>query len=467
MSRDVAIRKLINTELDEHPVTSRQKRVWVLAASGVGLDGYDLFIMSAALPLILADFNVSGSLITGLFAGAAVLGAVPGAVLSGALADRFGRRSILRIDVLMFALTAVLCAIAWNPAALIAFRFAQGFAIGAEYPISAAMVAEVMPRKNRGKWMTGAFSFQAIGMVAAAFVSTALLVAIDAEGAWRWMLLSTALPAIIIALLRRDVPESPRWLARKGRTDDALESTGWLLGPTAVAGINKQIAHAKSIDETEPKQGKIRDLFSPGFRSRTALTAIPWFIMDIGLYGIGLFTPVILAGAFHSNASSSATFLSADLKATAGSMIADIFLVIGFAINILTVERAGRIRLQVLGFIGMAIGLSVVSVAGDSGSVGAGLLAGFIIFNLMVNIGPNATTYLLPAEVYPTRLRSTGHGFAAACGKLGATLGVFVLPFAVASFGLGRTMIVIAILSLIGAMITLIFRVETRGLALE
>lgn len=374
MSQAALSRKLIGHQLDESTVTPRQKRVWALAATGIGLDGYDLFIMSAALPLIMADFGQTSAWMSALFAGAAVLGAVPGALLSGILSDKYGRRNILRIDVALFGVTAILCAIAWNPAALIVFRFFQGFAVGAEYPISASMVAEV----------------------------------------------------------------------------------------------TRQIEAAKSVDETEPKEGSIKELFRPTYRARTALTAVPWFIMDIALYGIGIFTPIILATFIHtSSANSPNSFLAGDLKATATAAVADIFLVIGFIINIYSVERAGRIRLQILGFIGMAVGLTIVAFTGDSTTSTVWVILGFVIFNLMVNIGPNATTYLLPAEVFPTRLRSTGHGYAAACGKVGATIGVFFLPSAIAAFGLGNTMIAIAIFCLVGAVITLMFRIETKGMALE
>lgn len=465
-------RKFINSELNESTPTRRQKRVWALAATGIGLDGYDLFIMGAALPLIQADFGTATSgWLTGLLAGAAVLGAVPGALLSGVLSDRFGRRRVLRLDVALFALTSILCAIAWNPASLIGFRVLQGFAIGAEYPISASIIAEVMPRKNRGKWMTGAFSFQAVGMFGAAVVSTLLLLLVNSDTAWRWMLLSCAAPAALIAIMRRSIPESPRWLARNDRVDEAEQSLEWLLGPEAAARVRTRIEPAIAQREAKTNRGSIRELFTTPFRRRTALTAIPWLIMDVALYGIGLFTPMILATLFWQFQSPSTpaqnAFLASDVKATASAALADAFLVIGFILNIMTVDWLGRIRLQVVGFVGMAIGLAVVAFAGDAGVGGVAVILGFIIFNFTVNLGPNATTYLLPVEVFPTRLRGTGHGFAAACGKVGATLGVFLLVPATHEFGLSPTMILIGIMCLVGAMTTLSLRVETRGIALE
>ena len=458
-------RRFINHALDESVATRRQKRVWALAAGGIGLDGYDLFIMSAALPLVQAYFGNHSSLMAGWLAGAAVLGAVPGALISGVLADRFGRRTILQLDVVLFVLTSLLCAIAWSPLSLIFFRFWQGFAVGAEYPISASIVVETMPRPRRGRWVTGAFMFQAVGMVAAAAVATLLLLILDSESAWRWMLLSGAVPAGIVALMRRSLPESPRWLARRGRMAEAEEALVWLLGRETVdrQRQRQRMAQKGWAPEREPREGRVRELFRPAFRARTSLTTIPWFIMDIGLYGIGLFTPVLLATLIVSKGHSG--FLTQDLKATAAATVADIFLVIGFVINLYAVDRVGRIQLQIIGFIGMAIGMLVVALSGDQ-STTSFVIAGFIIFNLTVNLGPNATTYLLPAEVYPTRLRSTGHGFAAACGKGGATLGTFLLPAATSHFGTGRTMIVIGISCLVGAVITLVFRVDTRGRAL-
>ena len=466
MSIPVVIRQIINHEIDESKLTRNQLRMWILSAAGIGLSGYDLFIMSVALPLIQVYFVSFSPIMAGLLAGAGVFGAIPGALISGLLSDRFGRRAILLVDIAMLACTSVLCAIAWNPFALIFFRFLQGIAIGAEYPISASLVAEVMPRQNRGKWVTGAFSFQAVGMAAAAAVSTGILLLSANDDAWRWMMLSCTVPALILAVMRRQIRESPRWLARQGEIAKAKKSLSWLLGPEAVQSVESQIAAAPMIDEREPVQGSFPELFSPRFRSRTLLTAFPWFLMDIGLYGIGLFTPSILVHFLHGTVLHASGFLSSDFQADATAALVDLFLVIGFALNILSVEKYGRIKLQILGFIGMAVGTAVVGLFGAHAH-SAGVIIGFMIFNLMVNLGPNATTYLLPVEVFPTQLRSTGHGFAAACGKIGATIGVFFLPTAAHAFGLTHTMTVIGILSIIGAVVTLLCRVETQGLALE
>ncbi|HSX13340.1 MAG TPA: MFS transporter [Chlamydiales bacterium] len=454
----MSVRESINLALDETPVTPNRRRMWALASAGIGLSGYDFFIMSAALPLIQANFGTFSPTIAGFFAAAAFLGAVPGAIISGVLSDRYGRRLILLIDVALLTITSILCAIAWSPFILIFFRFLQGISVGAEYPISASLVGEIMPRKSRGKWMTGAFSFQAIGMTLAAAICSIILLINPSEQSWRWMLLSCAVPALILAVLRTSIRESPRWLARKGRLKEAKDSLFWLIGAHILPVSKKK--------EEEPQKSHLKELFRKEFRMRTIFTAVPWFLMDIALYGIGLFTPMILVYLLHPTAIHTSGFIAADFRADMMTVIADIFLIFGFALNIFFVERRGRVQLQILGFIGMAIGTGLIGIFGmRTGDLA--LILGFSIFNLMVNFGPNATTFLLPVEVFPTRLRATGHGFAAACGKTGATFGVFFLPMAFHALGLRTTMISVGILCLIGAMITVVARVETKGLALE
>lgn len=466
MEADVAARQhAIGRTLDNAPVGRRRLSAWGLAASGIGLDGYDLFIMSVAGPLIVLDMGLD-SWQKSLAVGAAVVGAVPGALFSGQLADRIGRQRMLKIDIVLFVVTAIAAACSWNVWSLVVFRFLQGVAVGAEYPLSASMIAEVMPAKNRGKWMTGAFSFQAIGMVAGATIGFIILSIYPEVGAWRWMLLSGVLPAIIVAVLRLRIPESPRWQANQGDLDGAERDTQWLTGqfPTV---LEEDVEFARTQGNVAPPKSGARELLKPVWRRALLFTALPWFLMDIALYGVGLFTPTILMGLTNGTAATTDTqFINDDIIATQQAAFTDVFLIVGFAINILLVERTGRIRLQLVGFLGMFVSLGVLAYTGKAGSEWLILLA-FIAFNTMMNAGPNATTYLLPAEVYPTHLRATGHGIATASGKVGAVIGTFFLPLATTWFGLSPSLAVIAVLTLAGAIVTWFFRIETRGQSLD
>jgi len=381
------------------------------------------------------------------------------ALLSGKLADRIGRQRMLKIEIVIFATTAVLSAVSPNVWWLAFFRFFQGFAVGAEYPLSAALISETMPARTRPKWITGAFAFQALGMALAAFTSLLILTIYPDTSAWRWMLLAGAVPAAVVAVLRLGLPESPRWEAGRGNIVRAEADTAWLTGLDVE--VEPSDRHAVEATWSVPvEQATYRELFSPKFRRLVILCAVPWFLMDIALYGVGLFAPsIVTALLFKDPAFGSTTFVRDDVQATAVTGFTDLFLVVGFVLTIVFVARIGQIRLQIIGFVGMSVGLGILAAVGRDGAA-FWVLAGFIIFNLMLNFGPNATTYMLPAQLFPTRLRATGHGFSAASGKTGAVIGTFLLAPAVAAFGLSAVMASIAVLAVLGAAVTFAARVE-------
>ena len=162
-----------------------QKKVWFLSGMGVFLDGFDLFIIGVALPLIAEQFMLGGAE-QGIVGAAAVLGAVLGAAALGRMADRFGRRRLFMVDLSLFVIFAVASALSWGLWSLVAFRFLLGFAVGADYPIASTYLAEFMPTRVRGRWTVGAFSFQAIGMLTGAGLGVAILLSgVDQDLAWR------------------------------------------------------------------------------------------------------------------------------------------------------------------------------------------------------------------------------------------------------------------------------------------
>ncbi|HEY2104578.1 MAG TPA: MFS transporter [Candidatus Binataceae bacterium] len=417
-------------------LTPLQRRVWLLSAMGIFLDGFDLFIVAVALPLIAVQMHANGWAL-GLIASAAVIGAIAGALMLGRLADTFGRRKLFVVDLWIFALSCMFSALAWSVPSLIAFRFLAGVGVGADYPIAAAYLAEFMPARLRGRMLVAAFSFQAFGMLAGAAAGIAILLLHPSSGAWRWMLAAGLVPTLALVVARRGVPESEHWTRQAEQSASGTPAASY------------------------------RSLFSSRYLRRTLLATLPWSLKDVTLYGVGMFTPTILAALSFVGRGS---FMSMDIASTEGTALLDIFLLVGFALNIWLVERWGRIRLQVLGFMGMAIGLALLSLS-DLQATETGRLAlvtsGFAIFNLMVNAGPNATTYLISAELFPTELRASGHGLAAACGKLGAAVGIFFLPVLKGRLGLATTVAIAAAVSLAGLIITWMLGVETAGKSLE
>jgi MFS family permease len=444
----------LDTLLNEAPMTSKHWRVWLLAASGIMLDGFDFFIIGVASPLIAADLGASPRQI-GLVSAAAIVGAIIGAFCLGRLTDRLGRKLAFRLDLGLFVVFALLSGLAWNIPSLIAFRFILGIGVGADYPISAAYVAEIAPARHRVRLLVGAFSFQAVGQVLGALVGLGILVTFDSVTSWRYMLAFGAVPALLIILLRRGVPESPKWLAAQGQHEEAAEVVSVLVGQKVEASMIEADAQ-----EAPEEAGSYRELFQGGLRRLTLLTTVPWFLMDIATYGIGVFTPVILATlAIQGDGST----LSDAISSTEGAVVIDLFLLVGFAVALVLITRFRHTNMQIAGFMAMAAGLVTLSFSTTltEGSVKSLVLvfAGFILFNICMNAGPNSTTFLLPAEVFPTRVRATGHGLATAAGKTGAAVGVFFFPILEADLGLGVLLPLIAGGCVLAAVVTGLARI--------
>ncbi len=453
-------------KLDEAEMTPLHWKIWFLSSMGIFLDGFDLFVISIALPLIIAQFS-PGPFMTGMIGAAAVLGAVFGAAIGGRITDKWGRKAIYIIDLVFFLFFSVMTALSWDVLSLVVFRLLLGIGIGADYPICASYVSEFMPAKNRGRMLIGAFSFQALGMFSAAAVGIAVLSVFPDIFAWRFMLVAGCIPAIIILLFRLKVPESPRWYIEHGQTEKAAEVVKQLIPSisTEIDGLVIQEGeYYKKIGCKKPHGYGI--LFSKKYLKQTILASVPWFSMDIATYGVGVFTPILI-GVMMGTGAEGLTTIATDFLETEGAAFLDIFLVIGFILNIYLVEKLGRIKLQIIGFTGMIAGLLILATTSFGPSALPLIMTGFIIFNLLMNMGPNATTFIIPAEIFPTSIRATGHGFAASTAKLGAAIGIFLLPVLQAGVGLHTTLVIIAGVCLIGIIVTVLFGIETKGLSLE
>lgn len=421
-------------------------KVFIFAALGIFMDGYDFFIIAAALPLIQEYWHPAPAVL-GLIGAAATVGAVAGGALLGRYADIWGRRRVAMLTMTLFAVISIASGLAWSIAALIAIRFVLGMAIGADYPTGASYVAEFMPVKQRPQLLFASLSFQALGAVAGAYLGI-VLVHTHHLDAWRLMLGMGFVPAVLILILRGQLPESPRWLYSVGRVEDAKRVLSELLQQPVELDIQE-----------EPKVETLpfRALFSREFVGRTLFATVPWFCMDVALYGMALFTPIILASTGFGHAKN--TFWSRDIHALRGALWLDILLVLGFAAGIWLVKHAGVIRMQIAGFAGMVVGLGLV-VFGSARSDAWMIFAGFAIFNLSVNAGPNGTTYIVAAVEFPTTIRASGDGLATSAGKIGASVGIFLMPIMQAQWGLTVTIAAVAGVALVGLLVSVVLRDE-------
>jgi MFS family permease len=290
-------------------------------------------------------------------------------------------------------------------------------------------------------------------------------------GAWRWMYATVLIPALIVTIGRFFITESPSWLVVRGAHDAAEKAATRLLKRQPQYPKDIKLMRPESAEESHSNQSFLA-LFNQRNRRATILASVPWFIQDVSTYGIGIFTPTILAAALGGSSDhirSLSDVIADDILAAKGAAMITVLLIVGILFAVVLSDRLGRIRLQVAGFIGCAAGLLIASFSvGASGESSIILIfTGFMLFDFMTNLGPNSQTYLLAGEVFPTEVRGMGAGFAAAFGKIGAVTTAFMFPVMLDAIGTRLLLYGLVITSLIGALITWLYRIETTGVSLD
>jgi MFS transporter, putative metabolite transport protein len=455
------------TALQSAPMTAMQWRIWALAAAGKFFEGLVVFMTGVAMPLIAAEFDITKTQ-HGVIGAASLFGILIGAIGLGGLSDYFGRKVMFVAEMIIFIIFLLLLVASPSYFWLVVFLFGLGVALGCDYPTAHLIISESIPSQMRGRLVLGAFGFQALGALIGTVVGYLVLKNLPEIGAWRWMYATAIIPAVIVAAGRIWITESAHWLLVRGRHDDARAQIMRLLACNPRYPNHVELSHPAASHSAR----HISALFKKTNRRATILASVSWFLQDLGTYGIGIFTPTILAGSIGhktDHVRNLADLINNDVLAAKGSGIIDLLLIVGIVCAILFVDRAGSIRLQIIGFIGCAAGLAL---AATSSYVTGGtqiflIFAGFMIFNFMTNLGPNAQTYLFSGEVFPTHVRGMGAGFAAAFAKIGAVSTAFLFPILLADIGTKALLLILVGTSLLGAIITWRFRIDTTGVSLE
>ncbi len=452
------------------PMTSMQWLIWSLAAAGKFFEGLVVFMTGIALPLIARQFHITAGQ-DGIVSAATLLGILIGAVGLGGLSDAFGRKRMFVVEMIIFMVFLACITVVTGFWPLVVCLFGIGLALGCDYPTAHMIISESTPSSSRGQLVIGAFAFQAVGALVGTGVGWLVLQRDPALDAWHWMFATALIPGLIVTVWRFYITESPSWLFVRGDRDRAQVAAARLLSrrerypkEVTLAGGNGKSSHGS-------EQMNFAALFRPQNRRATILASVPWFLQDLSTYGIGIFTPTLLAAAFGGpdHFRSTADIIAKDIIAAKGSALITSMLLVGITFAVLLADRLGRIRLQVFGFIGCAAGLLIASCsayAGDSLKIFL-IFAGVMVFNFMTDLGPNAQTYLLAGEVFPTAIRGSGAGFAAAFAKIGAVLTAFMFPILLKGIGQQALLLILVGTSLLGAAVTWWYRIETTGVNLD
>ena len=454
------------SSLGKAPLSGMQWLVWSLATAGKFFEGLIVFMGGIALPLVSEQFSIDQTT-KGFITAATLAGILIGALFLGGLADRFGRKPVFIGEMFLLLIGLLGASFSSSSELLIFWLFIMGLALGADYPTAHLVISESIPASIRGRLVLGAFSFQALGAVIGTAICAVVLSSKPELSTWRIFYLLPVIPVALVAWGRIFLPESSHWLLSKGHLTKAEKQLRKLLNRQDISLLQLEIAEEGVV---KYKSSKFGDLFHGKQLKSTILASLPWFLQDISTYGIGIFTPIIIAAAFGAEAQEHnlSAVIHNDLLGAKGTALVDIGFLVGIAFAIWLSDKLGRIPLQIAGFIGCALGLLIAAAGNFNGANNIVLIGvGFFLFQFMTNLGPNSQTYLIAGEVFPTKIRGVGAGFAAASGKVGAVITAFFFPALLSGFGADRLLPLLALTSLIGAWITWLYRVETKGVNLE
>jgi sugar porter (SP) family MFS transporter len=439
-------------------------RLTLLATLGGFLFGYDTSNIGAALNFIPYQLNEFGA---GYLVAGASLGAAAGALLAGPLTDRFGRKALLIADALIYAIGALLSAFTWHVSVLMAARTLIGLAIGADSAIATAYISEYAPAKRRGalsmlqQWMI------TVGILVSYLVALVILKiwpnASDTD--WRWFFGLGAIPAIIGLIFRFEMPESPRWLVRKGRYEDAQKAFAKLEIDVSVEDV-EYTAHELDQADAKAERNKSR-AWTKGVKRALAVVCIFFVFQQITGINVPLYYgPKLLGGYFESGKSLVATTtagIEVTLIITAVNVIATYF-------AFRYIDNIGRRKLAMGGFAGMA-------VFGIVAAVGIGLLTGvpratvgmiglsFFVASFAIGVG--GTGWLIQGEMFPTAVRGQCASIAAFCDWIANYALIEAFPAWQRSIGLSWVLVCFAGLCVMAIGFVYRYLPETKQLSVE
>lgn len=439
----------ISSRIDRLPTTPLLKKVLFLTGIGWMFDAMDQGMVAGVMAAIGSDWGLTTSQL-GLLGSTGMLGMAIGAALSGMVADKWGRKTVVMLTLIIYGVSSAVSGFAMNYPMLLALRFLTGFGLGGELPAASTLVSEYSPARTRGRNVILLESFWAWGWIAASLVAYLLIPVFG----WRIAFIIGGLPALFAAFLRKAVPESPRYLEMTGRNAEAEElvslmetQAGILSGPELSAAGSKPF----------PKSSRVTfsGLWSKKYIRSTIVLWTIWFGINFGYYGFVLWTPTLLLGKGFDL-----------VKSFEFTLIMCIAQLPGYFSAAWLIEKVGRKKVLAIYFAGTALAAWFFGHAADPGQV---LVFGSLLY--FFSLGAWGCVYAYTPEVYPTAARASGTGWASAFGRLGAFTAPFVVPVIYKFFGSEKGYsYVFAMLTAVFALVSVIVGIlgkETMGKALE
>lgn len=441
----------VSARLDRLPITRRHRFALVAVGIGMFFDLYEVFLAGTLATVLSTDFGVTGTN-QKLVLASAFVGAFIGAVTLSRLADRLGRRRAFFLTLGVYSLFSVLAGFSVNVEMLIICRFVAGIGIGAELPLCDAYLSDLLPARVRGRMIAWAYTLGFCGVPVAGFLARAITPhTILGLAGWRWMFILGGLGALLCWLMRRGLPESPRWLESMGRHHEADAVVHTFEDAARHEHPGTRLPEPVPVPAAPTRREPFRALFRRPWRRRTVMLWIFQLLQTFGYYGFGSLVPLVLAAKGYDVVTtltfSALTFLGYP---------------IGSALSIPLIERVERKTL----IIAAALGMMVLGLGFGYATSSALIVLLGVAYTIVSNLFSNGL-HVYQGELYPTTLRATGAGSAYSLSRLATAVMPFVLIPLLDSAGPNAVFAAIALAMVLLAVDVAVLGPRTTGRSLD
>lgn len=439
----------IAARIERLPLSKWHLKILIPIGTGWFFDAFDALAIAYVLPVLIGLWKLAPAQIGTLIA-IGYLGQVIGSIFFGWLAEKIGRVPCTIYTMLLFSIMSLVCAFAWDFQSLLIFRFVQGIGLGGEIPIMATYIGEFSSSKSRGRFALGYQLMFTIGLL---FTGLAGVWIVPTLG-WQWMFVVGALPAVIALPLRWLLPESPRWLASRGRFAQADQVLSKIEFEISKSGSVSLPPIPTNVPVVRPGTTRFSELLKGIYLRRSLTVWAIWFCSYSVIYGLSTWMPSIFRTVYNVSVQQSVNIgFMLSIAGVAGALIA-----------VTTIDIFGRKPLFVAGQVLSSVPLFVLALSAglDLPTVQMLVIASFFFITWLAI---SLSTYT--AELYPTEIRALGCGVGNAWLRLASVIGPYMVGAILPTAGINSVFLMFGAFALLGGIITLLFAVETRGRVLE
>jgi putative MFS transporter len=435
--------------LERLPITPRLMLLRVIVGIATFFDAYTVLAIAFAMPQLVSEWKLTSTEV-GMIISAGYVGQLFGAVLFGSLAEKIGRLKTLLVTIVLFVSMDMACLFAWSAASMMLFRFLQGVGTGGEVPVASAYINEFIGAEKRGRFF---LLYEVIFPIGLMFAGMAGYFLVPIYG-WKAMFIVGLIPSVLTIPLRWLMPESPRWLASKGRTAEAHAVVKLLEDNATRRGLVLREPVVRPLDSRATARSDWRELFKGIYLKRTFMIWGLWVCVYMINNGLITWLPTLYKQVFQLPLQTSLAY----------GWITSGVGVVASIICALLIDKVGRKPWYATAFLVGTVPLLILTWLGATSATEVLILV-TATYAVLQTIA--FSLYLYSAELYPTRLRAVGTGFGSAWLRAGSSIGPIMVGWIVGDFGIRYVFTALAAVALVGGLATLLFAIETKGRVLE